>query len=211
MIYTLDGSDPDSLKPLVYREPLPAKGPMVIRTKAMMPGWKSSPTSEFQVFNKGLTPAGVNLAFLPDAKYTAAGSASLFDEEKGEAGNTVINWLGFRDKPCIAICRFDKPVRLTELVVSMAENHGAYIFPPSRITVLGGPDSTRLSAIGSLVPDQPKAYGPVKIKAYSVKLSGKPCQWIRVEIHPLLKLPGWHGGKGQKGWIFIDEVFLKCP
>jgi len=29
-----------------------------------------------------------------------------------------------------------------------------------------------------------------------------------VILKPLPKLPAWHKGKGDKGWIFADEIFL---
>ena len=33
-------------------------------------------------------------------------------------------------------------------------------------------------------------------------------RYIKLLINPVGKLPAWHAGKGQKAWIFIDEVFV---
>jgi hypothetical protein len=33
-------------------------------------------------------------------------------------------------------------------------------------------------------------------------------KYIRLQATPVKSLPAWHPGKGQKGWIFIDEVFV---
>jgi len=29
-----------------------------------------------------------------------------------------------------------------------------------------------------------------------------------VVVVPVGKLPAWHPGKGDKGWAFVDEIFL---
>ncbi len=32
--------------------------------------------------------------------------------------------------------------------------------------------------------------------------------YLKVVATPVERLPKWHKGKGEKGWIFIDEIFL---
>ncbi|MNY68403.1 hypothetical protein D3C86_2061590 [compost metagenome] len=31
---------------------------------------------------------------------------------------------------------------------------------------------------------------------------------IKLVAKPLSKLPAWHPGKGEKAWVFVDEVFV---
>jgi hypothetical protein len=33
-------------------------------------------------------------------------------------------------------------------------------------------------------------------------------RYIEIEAVNIQKLPGWHRGKGEKGWVFVDEVFF---
>jgi hypothetical protein len=32
--------------------------------------------------------------------------------------------------------------------------------------------------------------------------------YIELRVQPLPNLPAWHPGKKEKGWFFVDEVFL---
>jgi hypothetical protein len=31
---------------------------------------------------------------------------------------------------------------------------------------------------------------------------------MRFIAHPLASLPAWHGAKGQKAWIMVDELVM---
>jgi hypothetical protein len=33
-------------------------------------------------------------------------------------------------------------------------------------------------------------------------------KYIEIEAFPVSVLPKWHPGKGEKGWVFVDEVFF---
>jgi hypothetical protein len=90
----------------------------------------------------------------------------------------------------------------------MADNHGAYIMPPQRIVIEAGNDSTSLTPVGRLSPVQPLKYGPVRNQVYTVDIKPGTYRYLRVQAMPLSSLPAWHRGKGDKGWVFIDEVFF---
>jgi hypothetical protein len=80
---------------------------------------------------------------------------------------------------------------------------------PGSIEVWGGEEKNNLKLIGKLSPAQPDTIKPIYLKGYEVKC--KPSSGIHViklVVTPLSKLPKWHPGKGEKAWIFADEVFL---
>jgi hypothetical protein len=120
----------------------------------------------------------------------------------------MVNWLGFRNNSCKVRFRFDQPDAINKVVLSMANNHGSYIFPPESISVLGGTDSNYLKPIGKLIPVQPNKYGKVGNQAYTVAVKKGSYKYILVEVNPVLSLPQWHSGKRERGWIFMDEVFF---
>jgi len=33
-------------------------------------------------------------------------------------------------------------------------------------------------------------------------------RYFKVISHPVKKLPSWHSGKGEQGWLFVDELFF---
>jgi len=59
----------------------------------------------------------------------------------------------------------------------------------------------------TIFPQQPVKYEPDRIEALRAEINGEyGC--IRLKVYPVKKLPLWHSGKGEKAWIFLDEVFF---
>lgn len=207
--YTLDGNDPDSTTSPVYQGPIPVKGPTRVKARAVMPGWLASGVSEYTVFSRGISPVGAELMTEPDRRYRSQGAQSLMDGLKGESNNTLLNWLGYREAPFKARFSMSGKDTVERVVLSMADNHGSYIMPPIRITVLAGSDSSSMKPVGALVPPQPAKYGPVVNRAYIVDIRPGPYRYILVKADPVSSLPGWHNGRKDKGWVFVDEVFFE--
>ena len=208
ILYTIDGKDPDTTSSPVYQKPIPIPGPTIVKARAIMPGWYASDINEWVLYAKGLKPSEAILLTDPDPKHSLQGGTSLIDGNKAESNNLMVNWLGFRNNSCKVRFRFDQPDTINKVVLSMANNHGSYIFPPESISVLGGTDSNHLKPIGKLIPVQPNKYGKVGNQAYTVAVKKGSYKYILVEVNPVLSLPQWHSGKRERGWIFMDEVFF---
>ncbi|WP_336513884.1 c-type cytochrome domain-containing protein [Pollutibacter soli] len=207
--FTTDGKDPDSITGVIYKDPIRIDSPMTIKAIAVLPGWYSSPVSEYQLFVSGKSPVDVRLTHAPDPRYALEGGNNLIDNEKGDIRNNLMNWLGFRDRPFGAVVTFKEATQLSKITLSLADNTGGYLFPPEKIVIKGGNDSAHLVQIGQLIPEQPTKYGPARIKPYAVNIKPGSYKYIQIDALNVQKLPQWHGGKGQKGWIFIDELFFE--
>jgi hypothetical protein len=92
--------------------------------------------------------------------------------------------------------------------LSIADNTGAYVFPPEKIIIKGGSSKSNLKVIGSFSPIQPKAQRNAGIIPITVQLIPGVYPFIEVEAINLQRLPPWHPGKKEKGWVFVDEVFF---
>lgn len=206
--YTTDGSDPDSINTPLFTQPIVVNGPTQVKAIAVMPGWNVSNVAAFTVFSRGIMPTASSLLTSPDKRYKQQGAASLTDGNKGESNNSLVNWLGFRDEPFKAMFSFAKEETINKVTLSMADNNGSYIMPPAVITIKGGKDTLKMTQIGRLVPKQPAGYGPVENKIYTVGIDPGNYRYIHIQADPVSKLPEWHRGKGQKGWVFVDEVFF---
>jgi hypothetical protein len=207
--YTTDGSEPDSLSSTAYKGPIPVTGPTEVRAIAVLPGWYASSASVFTVFSRGIPATRASLLTVPDKRYKVQGSTSLTDGLKGDSRNPLVNWLGFKDTVFAAVFRFEGRDSIRRVVLSMAENNGGYIMPPLSIQVMAGTDSLSLSPVGRLVPEQPLKYSPVRNRIFTVAIKPGLYRYMRVQADPVSKLPAWHRGKGDRGWVFVDEVFFE--
>ena len=207
--YTIDGTDPDSLNSPAYKGPITINGPTQLKVMAVMQGWAKSSIASFSLFSRGIAPSASYLLSQPDNRYKAQGGASLSDGLKGDSRNVLLNWLGFREVPFISQFRFDQSQELKRVTLSIAENHGQYIMPPTTITVWGGDDSTKLNVIGKLKPEMPVKEGMSVNRIFNVDIPSARYKYIRIQADPIKSMPAWHRGKGDKGWVFVDEVFFE--
>lgn len=206
--YTLDGSAPDSMQSTVYQSPIAVSAPMTVRAIAVLDGWYASEEIQYLVFPKGKAPIRAQLTSFPDTRYALQGAPSLFDGQTGEPGNLLVNWMGFREQPMQLQVVLPGDQQVQQVLLSMGLHHGAYVFPPKEIRVRAAIDSGRWTYTGSVRPEQPAGYGPLEKRPFLVPL--KPGRWkyLEITVQPVPSLPSWHPGKGQKGWAFIDEVFI---
>jgi hypothetical protein len=90
----------------------------------------------------------------------------------------------------------------------MLKDIGGHIFPPVALEVWGGMDRSRMRMLGHVSPRQPvkgEANGNLDLDCQFAQTG---LQYIKIVARPLRKLPSWHEAKGQKAWIFIDEIMV---
>lgn len=209
--YTLDGSEPDSLSSPIYKEPFPLTKYTILKVKNWKDNWKSSVIKTYTLFPKGQQATRVALRTTSEpAIYKTSGVLALYDNKKGNPDNAQTSlWLGFKEQPLDAYFYFgEKPPVVREVTVSIGENLGYRAFPPAKIEVWGGADTTMMQRLTTLSPPQPKDYEPNKVIGIRVPIpvSSFPC--YRIVVQPLTHLPAWHGEKVYGPRILVDEVFF---
>lgn len=206
--YTLDGSIPDSTKGTTYTTPIPSSQITRIIAIATRDGWISSSTSDYTFFQQGIKVDSVHLIHQPAEKYNKNGKTLLTDLKKGFPEILNLNWLGYKEQTFKTGFYFNDESIKSTVVLSAADNTGAYVFPPTKITIWGGDNPKNLKKIGYLQPEMPKAYRSNGVLPYLVSIEKGKYKYIEIEAQNIQALPSWHGGKGEKGWVFVDEVFF---
>ncbi len=105
------------------------------------------------------------------------------------------------------IVEFKKPVQLESVTLSTNCDVGAYIFPAKKIQVWGGTDREHLTLLSSLEPDQPGSYVSMQ-RGLACTFKQQSITHLKIVAEPVAKLPSWHSGKGEKGWLFVDEILF---
>jgi uncharacterized membrane protein len=207
--YTTDGTPPDSVTGNVYEGPFAIGHTAQLKAIACKSGWYCSPVFESILFVEGVKPASAQLLTQPDKTYTAAGAATLTDGKLGLADQYKEPlWLGYRDVPMQAVFSFTRAQAIKLIALSYAKNVGAYVFPPARVEVYGG-DGKNFQLLQTILPALPASYSDgTKKEVVFIHLPEKSFQFYKLIVTPVSKLPAWHSGKGDKGWVFADEVFF---
>lgn len=206
--YTVDGSAPDSLHAATYTTPLAFKQATRVRTIATRTGWLTSDTTDHTFFVRSMfSPIFTRFLLPPDKSYTSNKEATLFDSKKGEPGNFREGFIGMKENHFDMLCGFKQAEPIKEILVSTLRNTGSYIMPPERVELWAGQDSMQMKKISQIIPEQPSKHEYNKIELQRLPVNGL-YKYFRIKIYNVQKLPKWHDGKGQKGWVFLDEIFF---
>ncbi len=207
--YTLDGTEPDSISSKEYNNNIVLSKNVTVKAKAFKKGWISSNVMENYFFSsKYKADSAINL-MPPDEQYKGDGSKTLTDLIKGEATNFKSGkWLGFRKNKMEAVLMFAAPVNVSSVTLSSLIDIGGYIMPPVSIEVWGGSEVGQLKLLSHITPPQPTMIQPAYLKAFDLSFATVALKYLKIIAVPVLKLPSWHPGKGDRGWVFTDEVFV---
>ena len=205
--YTLDGTDPDSLKSPIYEKGITLEKSTQLKAKAFLTDWISSDTLIQQYYRAGFKPDSVRLVHAPNPKYSGKGK-TLFDDKKGDLANKSSKWLGFDSTYLEAYLYFNTPITVSKVTFSSLVEIGGYIFPPQQLEVWGGKNAAHLTLLKTLNPTQPNKMASGILKGFDCDFKPTQVSVLKLVGKPVAKLPVWHPGKGKRAWFFIDEVFL---
>ena len=206
--YTTDGSEPDSVKSPQFGDPVILDKNQTVKAKAFKKGWISSDVVEKIFYKSGVVPDSVQLVNAPDPQYKGDGALTLHDGIIGSLNFHDGLWLAYRKQPMEALFYFDKEVKVSSATISSIVDVNSFLMPPQEIEVWGGNDKESLHLLQRMNPKQPGKEVPAYPTSYEVRFKPSELKILKVMLTPVSKLPSWHRGKGDKGWIFVDEVFL---
>ena len=203
--YTIDGTLPDSVNGQIFTAPIVLNKHTQIKTIAIKDGWTKSSVNEYLFFFKGFTPMQSTLLSKPNKDYKANGSASLVDGQLGEYENFRDGtWLGFRENNFEATFKLDNPIK--EITIISCQNVGSYLMPPKEVEIWGN-ENNGFKLLKKVSPTQPIKYNSNNYHSTTISLNGS---WTEIKIiaKPVSKLPAWHSGKGEKGWLMVGEIIF---
>lgn len=207
--YTTDGSDPDSLHGNIYEGPVKLSATVTqVKSRAYKEGWIGSDITSRYFLRHALTPDSIVLASPPAPEYRAAQPGLLVD---GVTNNTEFrsgNWLGYRVNEAEILFYFGQPVTTSAVTLSTLNSTPSYIFPAAEIEVWGALHDGPMRLLGSWRPAQPGSLDDTTIDVKEYRYDPKEVTSLKIIARPVARLPSWHPGKGEKGWVFVDEILL---
>jgi uncharacterized membrane protein len=207
--YTLDGTEPDSINSPEYNSNTVLDKNVTVKAKAFKQGWISSDVLENYFFSSTYKADSVINLLPTDEQYKSYGAKTLIDLIKGEANNFRSGkWLGFKNNKMESLLLFKTPATVKSVTLGTLVDIGSYIMPPLAVEVWGGNDASHLKLLSRNTPAQPNITQPAYLKAIELSFTPVTVKYLKIIALPVVKLPLWHPGKGQRGWVFADEVFV---
>jgi len=207
--YTTDGSIPDSNSSAVYKDSVVLNKAAVFKAKAFKKGWLGSDSISVSFFKNSYKADSIRSLTPLDSTYKGKlGAKTLINGEKGGFNFGDGKWLGFRKNRMEMILYYNQPVSVSSVSLSTLVDIGGYIMPPVSLEVWGGITENKLVRLGRIVPVQPLKMSAGYMQGYECVFKTSSIKYLKLIAVPVPALPAWHPAKGQKGWIFTDEIFV---
>lgn len=206
--YTLDGSEVDSVNSPVYKDSITVDSSFTVKAKAYKTGWYGSDAIEARFLKTTYKPDSAVLLKPANEKYQGEGPKTFWDLQTGNFDISSGKWLGFRYNDMELMMIFKQPVNVQQITLNTMRNTRAYIFPPTRVEIWGGPEPSKMRLLKKVQPTIPGKDDPNMMSGIKCEFPAQEVSCIRIVAVPLAKLPQWHDGKGKPAWIFIDEILV---
>ena len=170
--YTMDGSDPDSIKSALYHPGVMISNSATIKAKAYKAGWYGSDIVNYTFYKNTFRPDSIRLVTIPNEKYRADGAKTLTDGDLGGINSDNGKWLGWQTDMDIMMY-FKGPVKLHVLTLNCLKVIEGRIFLPAQVQVWGGRDKEHLKLMSTVKTGEQKKDDPVTTKGLSCRLSSE--------------------------------------
>lgn len=143
-------------------------------------------------------------------RFRGSGATALIDNEGGITDMNASTWLGYQEGDVEINMLLAKKQALSSVLINCLQNQGSWIFLPAQISVFYFDESKQsFELLGEQLNAPTEKIStafcqPIIIAAAKKKKTKK----IKIILKGIKNLPEWHAGKGQPGWLFIDEIKL---
>jgi len=207
--YTLDGSEPDSARSEIYKEPLTLRSDAVVRVRGYKEGWHSSREISRTFHRSGYEADRVFLLNRPNPRYRGREATALTDMESGGGNHADGKWLGYHGERMAATMHFGAGIRVDTVGISVKQDYRSHIYPPEWVEIWGGADSASARLLSRF---RPELYNPDEAtprRMVTIPVKGTDMRYVRVEAAPFVPIPKGYPAEGNPAWIFLDEIIVR--
>ena len=205
--YTLDGTKPTAASP-VADSILVIKESCVLNALALRPTGNSRMLTEKIAFSKSTSkPTKANQPV--NKQYQYNGVTTLTDGLKGNGNYKTGRWIAFYRNDMDVTIDLQQSTEISSVAFTTCVEKGDWIFDARGFTVEVSDDGDDFTEVAS--EEYPAMQESDRNGLYEHKLTFTPVQarYVRVLVPSEKSIPQWHGGKGNSGFLFVDEVTIE--
>ena len=210
--FTMDGSEPDSIKSPLLDHKTVINANTTVRAKAYKNGWYGSDMVTFDYYKSAYQPDSGTLLAPLNRVHQAEGVKTFFDHKLGVIGANnpawANNWAGVRDNDMAFVSEFKKPVTLSSLGVRYMVEEDTGIFPPELVEIWGGTTRDNMKLLTKFKAPMPVKGERASLRSVAGSFKPQQVSYIKIVAKPLAKIPAWHRNKDKRALLLVDEMFL---
>lgn len=204
--YTLDGSEPSEASPK-YTEPLKIKENCTLKAVAIRPSGNSRVLTEKINLNKA-TLKPITMLQPINKQYGFKGAPTLVDGLQGSFNYKTGRWIAFYGNDMEAMIDLQQPTEISSAEIATCVEKGDWIFDARGFAVEVSEDGKNFTQVAA--EEYPVMKRDDRNGIYNHKLTFDPVspRYVKVIAQSERQIPEWHGGKGNLGFLFVDEIVL---
>ena len=205
--YTLDGSDPTAASPQAG-EVVSIEQNCTFKAVAVRPNGNSRVLSEEIAFSKSTCkPTTANQPV--NKGYQFKGITTLTDGLKGNRNYKTGRWIAFYRNDMDVTIDLKETTEISSIAFTTNVEKGDWTFDVRGIKVEVSEDGENYTKV--FEENYPAMKESDRNGLYEHKLAIDPVKTRFVHIVGLAEhsIPAWHGGKGNEGFLFVDEITIE--
>jgi hexosaminidase len=207
--YTLNGNVPDNSS-FKYNKPFKIDHDVVLKAIAYKDDQPLEKNSEFSLTFHKLIGKNVHYKHMYSERYPAGGNTTLNDGIRGTLNYDDGYWQGFYGDTMDVVFNFNEDFTFKSITSTYLLDQKKWIFIPEKVNYYISNDGQNFQLIASVKHKIPLDGKEVLTNDFSITLNrDMKVRFLRVEAVNIGVCPDWHPGKGQKAWLFADEIVVK--
>jgi hypothetical protein len=143
------------------------------------------------------------------SQYTGGGAQGLIDGIRGTNNFASGEWQGYRGEDFVAVIDLQRETEIKRVGGGFLQNVRSWIWMPTRIEFETSNDGQSFTKVAEIKNDVPPEDMKEQFKDYKTAISPVRARYVRVKAVNFGKIPAWHPGTGETGWLFVDEIFVE--
>ena len=207
IFYTLNNQTP-GVKSQVYSKPIQIKTNFTT-IKAMVAGAGFTPS---EIVTATFVKDGFKIKTVqqtsPNERYQGNGATTLIDNKGGLTAVNSATWLGYQTDSVEINITMEHSQPIAAVLINALQDYGSWIFLPQQIQLYGFDKSKQsFQYLTNWFDNSSTNIAGASCQPILMPLSKKiTTDTIKIILKGIKSLPDWHQGKGQPGWLFIDEI-----
>lgn len=204
--YTLNDQEPN-LTSKRYTQPFAISSSSRIKAKAFQ--FDESSVTGMAEFYKIAGGKSIILTNSYNPQYHAGGDIALIDNQFGSEDFRTGSWQGFYGDDLIATIDLGNLQSISQITSGFLQDQKSWIFLPEYVEYRVSADGKNFDLVGKVNNTVSSKQNGGIVKRFSLKFPEKLVRFVKVTGVNRGICPDWHPGKGEKCWIFADEIEIK--
>jgi Chitobiase/beta-hexosaminidase C-terminal domain len=203
--YTLNGKEPTDKDP-VYSTAVPVTKRTTVRAKAFGKDFLPSETVTASFIKDGKAIRQIHYS-KPNESYVKSKPDILQDNIGGITNYRSGTWIGYDNDTATITIDLAKKESVNSILINLLQDENSWIFLPEQVLVYYYNDQQKTYLQFGKKEFQHTSQGPKQCYVQEISPDQKiKTDKLKLVLLPLKKIPDWHNGKGNHGWLFIDEI-----